>query len=71
MQGGRARCGAAGAEALAVFHGPHGYVSPAVYEEQPSVPTWNYVVVHVRGKARVVPEGELPQGVDGLGRHAR
>src|SRR5438552_17858439 len=31
---------AAGTEALAIFHGPHGYVSPSVYAEQPSVPTW-------------------------------
>jgi transcriptional regulator len=48
----------AGAEVLSVFHGPHGYVSPSVYSE-PGVPTWNYVVVHVRGRARVVDEPEL------------
>ena len=40
---------AAGAEALAIFHGPHGYVSPSVYAVQPSVPTWNYVAVHAYG----------------------
>src|SRR5436305_3213182 len=41
---------AAGADALAVFHGPHGYVSPSVYEPRPAnVTTWNYVAVHVRG----------------------
>ena len=51
--------------ALAIFHGPHAYVSPSVYEQgpqhaqQPSVPTWNYVVVHARGKARVVDDREL------------
>jgi transcriptional regulator len=50
---------AAGAEVVAIFHGPHGYVSPSVYTEQPSVPTWNYVVVHVRGRARLVDEREL------------
>jgi len=49
----------AGAQVLAIFHGPHGYVSPSVYAEQPSVPTWNYVVVHVHGRARVVDEGKL------------
>jgi transcriptional regulator len=47
---------AAGAEVLAIFHGPHGYVSPSVYAEQPSVPTWNYVVVHARGRSRLVDE---------------
>jgi transcriptional regulator len=50
---------AGGCSVLAVFHGPHGYVSPSVYSEQPSVPTWNYVVVHVRGRARLVDEGGL------------
>src|SRR5450432_532491 len=43
---------AAGAAVLAIFHGPHGYVSPSVYTAHPSVPTWNYVVVHARGRAR-------------------
>lgn len=50
---------AAGGQVLAIFHGPHAYVSPSVYAKQPSVPTWNYVVVHVRGRARVVGEAEL------------
>jgi transcriptional regulator len=39
-----------GALSVAVFHGPHGYVSPSVYGT-PGVPTWNYVVVHARGRA--------------------
>ncbi len=51
---------AAGTQALAIFHGPHGYVSPSVYvEAKPSVPTWNYAVAHVRGTPRVVSQGEL------------
>ncbi len=49
----------AGADVLAVFHGPHAYVSPSVYEEHPSVPTWNYVVVHARGRGRLVDETAL------------
>jgi transcriptional regulator len=39
---------------LAVFHGPHAYVSPAWYGAHPSVPTWNYAVVHVHGNARLM-----------------
>jgi transcriptional regulator len=51
---------AAGAAVLAIFHGPHGYVSPSAYVgEGPNVPTWNYVVVHVHGKARLVDEPAL------------
>ena len=36
---------------FAVFHGPQGYVSPNWYEAPAaSVPTWNYVAVHVHGR---------------------
>lgn len=48
---------ARGGEALAIFQGPHGYVSPSWYQTQPSVPTWNYMVVHAHGAPRVI-EGE-------------
>ena len=41
---------------LAVFHGPHAYVSPSWYTAHPSVPTWNYAVVHVHGSARLMHE---------------
>lgn len=43
-------------DALAVFHGPHAYVSPSWYGVHPSVPTWNYAVVHARGPARLVED---------------
>jgi len=39
-------------EALAIFHGPHAYVSPTWYAASPAVPTWNYAVVHAYGKPR-------------------
>lgn len=38
-----------GRPVLCQFLGPHGYISPAWYEEPGSVPTWNYVQVVVRG----------------------
>lgn len=38
-----------GHEALAVFHGPHGYISPSWYATTPAVPTWNYAVIHAYG----------------------
>ncbi len=47
---------ATGATALAVFTGPHGYVSPRWYEIHPAVPTWNYCAVHAYGTARVLDE---------------
>jgi transcriptional regulator len=42
---------------MAIFHGPHAYVSPSWYAEPAAqVPTWNYVVVHVHGSAEIVTE---------------
>lgn len=40
--------------ALAVFQGPHAYVSPRLYADHPSVPTWNYAAVHASGPVRVL-----------------
>lgn len=43
-------------EVLAIFSGPHAYISPSWYDHE-NVPTWNYIAVHVYGKIRIV-EGE-------------
>jgi transcriptional regulator len=49
-----------GAEALLVFQGPQGYISPNWYpskhETGREVPTWNYAVVHVHGRLRVIDD---------------
>jgi len=47
------------APVVIVFHGPHGYISPAWYTTREAVPTWNYAVVHAQGKPRVLDENEL------------
>jgi transcriptional regulator len=36
-------------DGLAIFSGPHGYISPTWYVHAPAVPTWNYSVVHAHG----------------------
>lgn len=42
---------------LAIFAGPHAYVSPTWYRaDGQAVPTWNYTVVHAYGKARIVDD---------------
>lgn len=41
---------------LAVFHGPHCYISPSWYETNKAVPTWNYVTVHVYGKVELIED---------------
>ena len=45
-------------EVVVIFHGPHHYVSPAWYATHPSVPTWNYAVVHVQGRPRLIEDRE-------------
>ena len=42
--------------ALAIFQGPHGYISPAWYATSPQVPTWNYVAVHAYGVPGVIAD---------------
>jgi transcriptional regulator len=44
---------AADQSVVAIFHGPHTYISPTWYEDRQVVPTWNYVAVHVEGTLRV------------------
>ena len=41
-------------EVTAIFHGPHHYISPRYYKNHPSVPTWNYAVVHVTGRSEII-----------------
>jgi len=42
-----------GVTALAIFHGPHGYISPGWYPSKAdagkAVPTWNYAAIHAEG----------------------
>lgn len=43
-----------GREMLAIFSGPHAYVSPSWYlEREINVPTWNYSAVHCYGVAEL------------------
>ncbi len=52
------------AQALAVFGGPHAYVSPTWYTNpEKSVPTWNYAVVHATGRPRVIEDAARSRGV--------
>lgn len=62
-----------GAEVLVLFQGPAAYVTPAWYPSKALhgkvVPTWNYVIMQVRGKPRVVDDAAwLHAQVDALTR---
>lgn len=49
-----------GSEVLVIFHGPQSYISPNWYpskhEAHRQVPTWDYQVVHVRGRIRFIDD---------------
>jgi transcriptional regulator len=46
-------------QVLAVFQGPHSYISPSWYETTMSVPTWNYVSIHLYGKMEIVEDQKV------------
>ena len=52
----------AAGEGLAIFLGPHAYVSPNWYpskaETGKAVPTWNYITVHARGAIRWIQDAD-------------
>ncbi len=50
-------------QCLAIFHGPHSYISPSNYTAHESVPTWNYGAVHLYGNAQVFSSPEALQGM--------
>jgi transcriptional regulator len=56
--------GFAAAESLAIFTGPHAYISPALYEKRESVPTWNYIAVHAYGTPTILTRQEAPEAMD-------
>ncbi len=43
-------------DVLAIFSGPHTYISSSWYDHE-NVPTWNYIAVHVTGQIKII-EGE-------------
>jgi transcriptional regulator len=46
----------AGCETLVVFSGAHSYVSPSLYVERKSVPTWNYIAIHATGTLQIMAD---------------
>jgi len=52
-----------GGEALAIFAGPHAYISPSWYAAGPAVPTWNYASVHAYGAACAIGDPEWLLGL--------
>jgi transcriptional regulator len=51
---------AADSDVLVIFHGPQTYITPSWYETKrehgKAVPTWNYLVIHARGRLRAIDD---------------
>lgn len=40
-------------DVLVIFQEPHAYISPKLYDNPVSVPTWNYIAVHAYGVPQI------------------
>ncbi|MDQ1578458.1 MAG: transcriptional regulator [Microbacteriaceae bacterium] len=45
-------------EVLVIIQGPHGYISPGWYGDQPAVPTWNHLTAHLYGRPEILSDEE-------------
>lgn len=52
-------------EVLAIFSGPHAYISSSWYNH-PNVPTWNYEAVHVYGNISIIDGVAVEQSLKAL-----
>jgi transcriptional regulator len=55
-------------QALVIFSAAHHYISSSWYQNR-SVPTWNFIAVHVYGKMRIVNQEELRNSLKQLTDH--
>ncbi len=52
-----------GRRALAIFAGPHAYISSRWYKDRPTVPTWNYVTAHVHGTIEPIDDDAAQRAI--------
>jgi transcriptional regulator len=51
-------------ESMAIFQGPHAYVSPSWYgEPAKAVPTWNFTAIHAHGALEIVDDPVETRGI--------
>lgn len=56
-------------EMLVIIQGPHGYVSPSVYEPGENVPTWDHLTAHLYGVPEILDDEENYQVLSRLTDH--
>jgi len=52
-------------DALAIFSGPHTYISSSWYDHE-NVPTWNYIAVHISGNLKIMEAEDLLESLKNL-----
>ncbi len=52
-------------EVMAIFLGVHSYISSSWYQE-PNVPTWDYLAVHIYGNLSIISDEKLYQSLESL-----
>lgn len=53
-------------ESLAIFSGPHAYITPTLYDKVESVPTWNYIAVHAYGTVETFGYHDDPERLEAM-----
>lgn len=53
-------------DSLAIFTGPHAYISPSLYSTPENVPTWNYIAVHAYGVPRLIRRETDAEEMEGM-----
>lgn len=51
-------------DSLAIFTGAHAYISPSLYKNHESVPTWNYIAVHAYGVPKSITFTHAPESMN-------
>jgi len=53
-------------EVLMIFTGPHAYISTNNYHAEETVPTWNYMAIHIYGKVSILDQKDEIEDVMNL-----
>lgn len=48
-----------GTKVVAIFTGPHAYISPRYYSSEFNVPTWNYAAVHCHAEIHYIDDNDI------------
>lgn len=48
---------------LALFQGPHAFITPSWYVKQRTFPAWHYTAIHARGRPRLIEDRSTTHAV--------